>query len=1129
MSLFYTKHLWSIFVFVLLYWKSQCCAEYIPPGPLYRCPPTPEKMKLLHPCVCDQGTDSGLYVTCMNSGLATLSIGLSNLASLKMPIEQLIISDCNIARLYGPLFHKLKVRILKIENTPIAKIEEETFMGVNKTLQDFYLIHSKLEVFPKEAFKILGNLTILYIDQHFIKNLDKDIFADSSSVGKLERLHLINGNLTELTVESFQPLRKLKTLDLHGNKLVALKKNQFKGLRDVEVLDISYNNITKLDSSHIADLTKLSWCNVSHNHLAELPRGMFARNAVLRVLHMNHNKLKRLDTNSFRGMRFLRRLYLSDNQISDVGRGTFGSVTRIGTIDLARNKIKKIDFQMFSELNYVEIIDVSENQITEIQKQSFKNLYLTNINISHNALSKIEVGSFENCANITVLDLSHNNLTQIVPRAFDITTYATEFLLSFNQLTALNQVPLQNMTGLKILNVSYNAITTIPKSTFPKLYELHTVDISHNQLKEIASAVFQPLFSLRLLNLSHNMMEQIKPPTFGTLPTVLNLDLSHNLLKDVSRGALSNLASCRNMDVSHNMLQKIFMMPISLGEFDLSYNNISEIPANTWPTMNALLKLDLSYNPLSGGLFSESFRGLLTLQTLVLTGTSQTKPPWEALSPLSSLQYVKLNKNNLTSLNKAAFGRLPIVFDLDLSDNQINNVSIRAFDGLLQLLALSLRNNNIYYIPNGAFFGLVSLRSLDLSQNHLERIENKTNGLLDDCLSLDRVNLSYNKISFIGRKSFPSDPYIPYNLKEIDLSHNVMPVITSDLMFGTKKLQVLNISNNILNDIRKNVIGNLTSLRLLDLSNNGLNDLTSDKELFRLPPNINIINLSNNALLRLPINHLHAAPNLTILDVRNNTLEYFDDELVDKMKNKNLQVHFGGNPLSCDCFTRPLKHFLNRLPKKDSSELIYSDIICALPLTLKDAQFLSVTDDRLNCIENVAVREKLEKKTGVIVSSTADYNIEADLVFRDVHFSQDSILIRWYVQTSKDLADFHVVIRNTENKMIYSKTILYNERQILINLDDNAELKSAVDEKSSKFELCMLAGDSATGARRWFQSQCTTLPEDFSVLKREDLTKRKIVDNNTRRRKIRLQSVASAIFPNLFVIFFGCIFTMYYL
>lgn len=52
--------------------------------------------------------------------------------------------------------------------------------------------------------KILGNLTILHINQHNIENLDKDIFSDSSSVGKLERLHLINGKLSELHIESFQ-------------------------------------------------------------------------------------------------------------------------------------------------------------------------------------------------------------------------------------------------------------------------------------------------------------------------------------------------------------------------------------------------------------------------------------------------------------------------------------------------------------------------------------------------------------------------------------------------------------------------------------------------------------------------------------------------------------------------------------------------------------------------------------------------------------------------------------------------------------------------------------------------------------------------------------------------------------
>lgn len=83
---------------------------------------------------------------------------------------------------------------------------------------------------------------------------------------------------------------------------------------------------------------------------------------------------------------------------------------------------------------------MSENNITEIQKQSFKDLYLTVINASHNSISKIESNSFENCANITVLDLSHNQISTIPSNAFDTTTYAYELQFSYNFLTDLSQV-----------------------------------------------------------------------------------------------------------------------------------------------------------------------------------------------------------------------------------------------------------------------------------------------------------------------------------------------------------------------------------------------------------------------------------------------------------------------------------------------------------------------------------------------------------------------------------------------------------------------------------------------------------------------------------------------------------------
>lgn len=154
-----------------------------------------------------------------------------------------------------------------------------------------------------------------------------------------------------------------------------------------------------------------------------------------------------------------------------------------------------------------------------------------------------------------------------------------------------------------------------------------------------------------------------------------------------------------------------------------------------------------------------------------------------------------------------------------------------AFDGLLQLLQLDMSKNFIRTIPIDAFTGLVSLRGLDLSHNQLKKLDNKTNGVLDDCLSLEtvnnlsstvhsytkyslsltyfssspQINLSHNKFSFITLKTFPSSPWVPYRLREIDLSYNEMPVLTYDLAFGTAKVKKLNISHNVINDIRRSM------------------------------------------------------------------------------------------------------------------------------------------------------------------------------------------------------------------------------------------------------------------------------------------------------------------------------------
>lgn len=95
--------------------------------------------------------------------------------------------------------------------------------------------------------------------------------------------------------------------------------------------------------------------------------------------------------------------------------------------------------------------------------------------------------------------------------------------------------------------------------------------------------------------------------------------------------------------MKNNRLTKIFQLPNSLGHLDFSENLLEEIPStDVWPTMNALLSLDLSRNRLGDNLQEGSFENLLTLRILNLQANNITKPPWQALSGLSSLQYLYL-------------------------------------------------------------------------------------------------------------------------------------------------------------------------------------------------------------------------------------------------------------------------------------------------------------------------------------------------------------------------------------------------------------------------------------------------------------------------------------------------------
>ncbi|XP_071445732.1 chondroadherin-like protein [Hetaerina americana] len=1083
-----------ISLLILGLWVALVRGGYVAPGPSHRCP---QNSRRIYPCKCISG-DRGVSLRCERASLALASAGLalvpyettklvrSQHDAKEVPpaaVESLVLSGLRVHRLKGAdlLRPLVGLQTLLVEKTPsLVAIGGDLFpLPINATLRTVRIIDTALAEFPSKAFQHLGNVSLVEISGHNFKSLPADSFVgDIATAAKLERLHLTGGPLSELHASALAPLRRLKTLNLSSNAIATLPRGCFRSQREaLESLDLSSNRLSQLQPHNLADLTRLVSLNLSGNAFTTLPRGAFARNALLRILDLRRNKIAAIDSSLLRGLRFLRRLRLSDNALQEINRGAFESATRIGTVDLARNNLSVVPARAFAGLRFAEEINLSGNKIRTIESGAFKDLYLVQIDLSHNELSEVEAEAFTNCANMTLLDLSHNQLERIRRDAMDEISYAGELIMSFNRLSDFSSLPIANMTGLRVLNVSDNALTSVPRNSFPTkglgLPELNTIDMSRNNISSISNGVFVPLLGLRTLLLSQNSMENLGGSVFGALPSLLHLTLESNRLNSVGRAAFTRCASLRTLNLANNSLSSvIFAVPPALASLDLSYNQISSLgppppaaPSAPWPPMNAMLDMDMTGNRLGAEGMLESperaevaFANLLTLRTLKLESNGLRSIPHRALSRLGSLSDLSLAGNDIDTLGRRAFGVLPVISTLSLARNNISQIESRAFDGLLQLLKLDLSLNKISHLKNDVFQGLVSLQSLDLSYNQIEKLDNKTNSLLEDCLSLERLNLSHNRIAFVTRKMFPSSPYVPYKLRSIDLSYNAMPALTPELNVGTRRVHVLNVSHNTINEIRGNVIGNLTSLRELDIS---YNDLT-EFEPKRLPVNLTILNVAGNKLPAIP--KILYSSKLSKLDLRENELKRFLHELMPMIEN-GTKVLYQGNPIGCTCTLRPLHRWLDSAASAEE-QADWSSLVCASPAFLRGLNASELPEDKLVCPEPY--------------KEIPDLTVSPDVKLRKAERTgPDTASISWYVTTREDVGEFSLMARQLDSEQGSTEAkerrrIAYSQRSVVED--------SLPSDKS--WELCLLARDSDGNPRAWRESQCAVLPPAGSSVSR---------------------------------------------
>ncbi|KAF7237706.1 TLR4 interactor with leucine rich repeats [Varanus komodoensis] len=316
--------------------------------------------------------------------------------------------------------------------------------------------------------------------------------------------------------------------------------------------------------------------------------------------------------------------------------------------------------------------------------------------------------------------------------------------------------------------------------------------------------------------------------------------------------------------------------PQDILTYSLGGNFIANISAFDFHRLVALQRLDLQYNRIRT-LHPKSFERLGRLEELYLGNNLLAALAPGTLRPLAKLRILYVNANEISYLTAASFAGLGSLVKLRLDGNALGALGDATFSGLTNLLYLHLEANRIRWLSRNAFAGLGKLRFLDLSGNQQDLLRHPDT--FRPMRLLNTLLLSGNNLQQLGKGLFQHLS----SLAKLSLSGNRLAVLAPEAFAGLGALKELRLERNLLSQLPAPLLQPLHSLEVLDLSHNLL--VVLHPGAFGHLHKLRELSLQENVLATVPGDLFASSPALYRLEL-------------------------DGNPWSCDCCLRGLKHWL---------------------------------------------------------------------------------------------------------------------------------------------------------------------------------------------------------------------------
>ncbi|KAJ8966308.1 hypothetical protein NQ314_003573 [Rhamnusium bicolor] len=337
-------------------------------------------------------------------------------------------------------------------------------------------------------------------------------------------------------------------------------------------LKVTNSNISVLQTSMFRRFTKLSKLYWDSNIQNILP-GTFSYLDNLKELCLQGNQLTSISDGLFNSLGSLEKLDLSNNRIQNISDHAFVGI-KLNELDISNNNISHIGQELLDSLNTLTTLDFSYNDLNKVN--SFKNLPLRSLNLSHNRISVVDFEVFHE--NVYEINLSFNSISEItnlnVSRAYEIILHhnniqhfegnvnVTYLDLRYNKLETIGTSLFGS--GLKRFYAADNSISVINPNAFFGLYDLEHLLLANNNLSSISNSLFKDLRSLTYLDLSGNKLTYFAFGTFDNLVNLHVLNISYNNLKDLQQYTFHSLGHLADLFFQNNEINGVNVSDLML-------------------------------------------------------------------------------------------------------------------------------------------------------------------------------------------------------------------------------------------------------------------------------------------------------------------------------------------------------------------------------------------------------------------------------------------------------------------------------------------------------------------------------------------------------------------------------------